>query len=311
MIQCAALAQAVVIPTQTSQIAAMATITTRFAPSPTGYLHLGHAYSARCAYDAARNAGGRMLLRIEDIDAGRCRPEFEQAIYEDLTWLGLRWDPPVRRQSDHLDDYEAALNQLREQGLVYRCFKTRKQVAEAIASAPHYSAGGPQGAQYVGAPLEPDQESEKLAAGEPFAWRLSIARSRDFLGADFDRLFFIEDGAGPRGETGEINARPEIFGDAIVARKDAPTSYHLAVAHDDHLQSVSHVVRGKDLFFSTHLHRLLQALLGWTTPIYRHHPLAANADGVRWAKRRQAPTLRNIRKTGVHPTEIFDQVNII
>lgn len=267
------------------------TFVTRFAPSPTGYLHRGHAYSALTAYRAAQEAGGRFLLRIEDIDATRSRPEYEAAILEDLAWLGLGWETPVRRQSAHLPEYHAAIEALRARGLVYRCFKTRKEID--IGRAPHE----PQ-APYVGAPPSPDEEAERLARGEPFAWRLSLAAARETLGG-FEALTFVEEGAGPNGETGLIRARPELAGDIVLARKDVGVAYHLAVVHDDALQGVKHVIRGHDLFEAAHIQRLLQALLGLPTPTYRHHGLLVGPDGKRYAKRDKAQTLRELRAAGV------------
>ena len=269
------------------------TFVTRFAPSPTGYLHRGHAYSALTAFYAARAAGGRFLLRIEDIDATRCRPEYEAAILEDLVWLGLSWEEPVRRQSEHLDDYHAAVEALRERGLAYRCFKTRKEID--IGRAPH----APQ-VPYVGARLPPDEEAARLARGEAFAWRLSLAAARETLGG-FEGLTFVEEGAGPHGEAGVIQARPETAGDIVLARKDVGVAYHLAVVHDDALQGVTHVIRGQDLFEAAHIQRLLQALLGLPTPTYRHHGLLTGPDGKRYAKRDKAQTLRELRAAGVTP----------
>ncbi|PZR36534.1 tRNA glutamyl-Q(34) synthetase GluQRS [Caulobacter segnis] len=266
---------------------------TRFAPSPTGYLHRGHAYSALAAYTAAREAGGRFLLRIEDIDITRSRPEYEAAILEDLSWLGLSWESPVRRQSEHLADYHAAIETLRERGLVYRCFKTRKEID--IGRAPHEPA-----VPYVGGPLPADEEAERLARGEAFAWRLSLAAARETLGG-FETLTFIEEGAGPGGETGLIQARPETAGDIVLARKDVGVAYHLAVVHDDALQGVTHVVRGADLFEAAHIQRLLQALLGLPTPVYRHHGLLVGPDGKRYAKRDKAQTLQELRTAGALP----------
>lgn len=266
------------------------TFITRFAPSPTGYLHRGHAYSALTAFEAARTAGGRFILRIENIDGTRCRPEYEVALLEDLAWLGLRWDEPVRRQSEHLTDYEAAIAALRDRGLVYRCFKTRKEID--IGRAPHEPA-----IAYVGAPLGADEEAERLARGEPFAWRLSLAAAREALGG-FDHLSFLEDGAdgsSPR----TVQALPETAGDIVLARKDVGVAYHLAVIHDDALQGVTHVIRGEDLFEATHIQRLLQALLDLPTPIYRHHGLLTGPDGKRYAKRDKAQTLRELRASGV------------
>ncbi len=264
---------------------------TRFAPSPTGYLHRGHAYSALLAHQAAGDAGGRFLLRIEDIDATRCRPEYEAAILEDLAWLGLAWETPVRRQSEHLADYHADIEALRERGLVYRCFKTRKEID--IGRAPHEPA-----VPYIGAPLSADEEAERLARGEAFAWRLSLSAAREALGG-FESLTFVEEGSGPDGETGVIQARPETAGDIVLARKDVGVAYHLAVVHDDALQGVTHVIRGQDLFEAAHIQRLLQALLDLPTPTYRHHGLLVGPDGKRYAKRDKAQTLRELRAAGV------------
>jgi glutamyl-Q tRNA(Asp) synthetase len=265
---------------------------TRFAPSPTGHLHRGHAYSALTAFDAAREAGGRFVLRIEDIDATRCRPEFEAAIYEDLAWLGLDWEAPVRRQSEHLDDYQAALARLETEGLLYRCFRTRKEVAEAMASAPH-------GAMEVfrGAPLPAAEEAERLAAGEAFAWRLSLDAAARKLGG-FEHLTFVEDGEGV------IQAKPDVGGDVVLARKDVGVAYHLAVVVDDALQGITHVIRGRDLFDATHVQRLLQALLGLPEPAYRHHALLLGPDGKRFAKRDRAETLRSLRERGMSAADL-------
>lgn len=273
---------------------------TRFAPSPTGYLHRGHAYSALSAFMAARDAGGRFLLRIEDIDVTRSRPEYEAAILEDLAWLGLSWESPVRRQSDHLADYHAAIEALRTRGLVYRCFKTRKEID--IGRAPHEPA-----VPYIGAPLPPDEEAERLTRGEAFAWRLSLTAARKALGG-FETLTFFEEGAGPDGETGLIQARPETAGDIVLARKDVGVAYHLAVVHDDALQGVTHVIRGNDLFEAAHIQRLLQALLGLPTPTYRHHGLLVGPDGKRYAKRDKAQTLRELRAAGVTPEALHQEL---
>jgi len=260
---------------------------TRFAPSPTGYLHRGHAFSALTAHAAARQAGGRLILRIEDIDATRCRPEFEAAILEDLTWLGLAWETPVRRQSDHLDDYQAALGRLEADGLLYRCFRTRREVAEAMASAPH----GPMEV-FRGAPLPAADEAARLAAGEAFAWRLSLDAATRKLGG-FDGLAFAEEGEGT------IAARPELGGDVVLARRDVGVAYHLAVVVDDALQGITHVIRGRDLFEATHVQRLLQALLRLPAPVYRHHALLTGPDGRRFAKRDRSETLRSLREQGM------------
>ncbi|MCC5995931.1 MAG: tRNA glutamyl-Q(34) synthetase GluQRS [Oceanicaulis sp.] len=285
---------------------------TRFAPSPTGRLHLGHAFSALTAFDAAREAGGVCLLRIEDIDQTRCTPAFEAAIFEDLAWLGLNWPQPVRRQSDHMDDYARALERLACEGLVYRCFKTRKEIAEEIGRAPHHPGEGPEGVVYPGpqAPLSEAEEAERLARGEPYAWRLSLNASRDALGARYDALSFIEEGEGPDGEHGVVTARPDLLGDVILARKDVGTSYHMACVHDDALQGVTHVIRGQDLFFATHVHRLLQALLDLPVPVWRHHRLLTDAAGKRFAKRDRSETLEALRAAGLSPADIRQRAGL-
>lgn len=270
---------------------------TRFAPSPTGRLHKGHAFSALTAWSAAREAGGRFLLRIEDIDPTRCRPEFEAAILEDLAWLGLDWEPPVRRQSEHLADYAAVVESLNRRGLLYRCFRTRREILDAIGDAPH----GPAEAVRPG-PHQPEEEERMLAEGRPFAWRLSLDRAREALGESvWDGLAFVEEGKRPDGETGVIQARPGTAGDVVLARKDAGTAYHLAVTHDDALQGISHVIRGEDLFEATHIQVLIQALMGWPTPVYRHHGLRTGPDGRRFAKRDGSVTLAQLRADGVSP----------
>ena len=269
--------------------------TTRFAPSPTGRLHRGHALSALTAHAAAKAAGGRFLLRIEDIDRTRSRPAFETAILEDLAWLGLEWEEPVRRQSDHMDDYRRALDGLIARGLAYRCFRTRREILDDIGHAPH----GP-GEGFRGAPLPAAEEARQLADGEPFAWRLSLDAAREALGgAAWDALTFMEEGSGPQGEHGAMRAAPERAGDVVLARKDVGVAYHLAVVTDDALQGVSHVIRGQDLHEAAHIQRLLQALLGLPTPIYRHHRLLLAEDGKRLAKRDRAQTLADLREGGV------------
>jgi glutamyl-Q tRNA(Asp) synthetase len=266
---------------------------TRFAPSPTGYLHRGHAFSALTAHEAARAAGGRFILRIEDIDRTRCRPAFEAAMLEDLAWLGLEWETPVRRQSAHMEDYARTLRELAERGLLYRCFRTRKEIAEEIERAPH-------GAMEVfrGAALPADEEARRLAAGEAYAWRLSLEAADRALGG-FGALTFTEEAEGPGGEHGQIAARPQVGGDVVLARKDVGVAYHLAVVVDDALQGVTHVIRGQDLFEATHVQRLLQALLALPVPTYRHHRLLTGPDGKRFAKRDRAETLRELRARGM------------
>ena len=273
---------------------------TRFAPSPTGLLHRGHALSALTAFQASRAAGGRFFLRIEDIDATRCQPAFEAAILEDLAWLGLSWETPVRRQSEHMDDYRSALDGLIRRGLVYRCFRTRRELADDIGRAPHGAEPEP----FRGGALEPDDEAARLARGEAFAWRLSLDAARQALGEVWGELTFLEEGQGPGGETGAITAEPQRGGDVILARKDLGVAYHLAVVVDDALQGVTHVIRGQDLFEAAHIQRLLQALLGLPAPVYRHHPLLLRPDGKRFAKRDTAETLAALRTSGVSAAEL-------
>jgi glutamyl-Q tRNA(Asp) synthetase len=271
---------------------------TRFAPSPSGYLHLGHAFSALTAFEAARAADGRFLLRIEDIDQGRARPEFEAAIFEDLAWLGLRWEEPVRRQSEYMADYSAALDGLIERGLVYRCFRTRREILEASANAPHEA-----GEVFRGEALASDDEAERVARGEPFAWRLSLKKARAALGPAYFTMLFED-------ETGLMRADPDSHGDVVLARKDVPASYHLASVWDDALQGVTHVIRGEDLREAAHLHVLLQKLLGLPTPIYRHHKLLLGADGKRLAKRDAAATLRALREAGQSPADVRQMLGL-
>ena len=280
----------------------MSAFVTRFAPSPTGYLHRGHAFSALTAHGAARAANGRFLLRIEDIDFTRCRPQFEAAIFEDLAWIGVAWEEPVRRQSQHLDDYAAALGRLRDRGLLYRCFRTRSEIAQAIESAPHEPLEA-----YRGGPLSADEEARRLDQGAPFAWRLSLDAASRALGG-FGGLTFVEEGEGPGGEHGLIPARPELGGDIQLTRKDVGVAYHLAVVVDDALQGVTHVIRGQDLFEATHVQRLLQALLDLPTPVYRHHRLLTGPDGKRFAKRDGAQTLRELRASGMTPHTLREEL---
>lgn len=265
-------------------------IVTRFAPSPTGYLHVGHAYSALLAWRRARLAGGRFLLRLEDIDPVRCRPEFAAAIMEDLAWLGLDWDGPVRVQSQHLSDYAAVLDSLRARGLIYPCFCSRADIQrQVIAAAPHGPDGGP---VYPGTCRSLTEAEREARADQPHALRLDMDR------ALIPGLAFEE------AEEGIIAADPARFGDVVLARKDTPTSYHLCVTHDDALQGVTLVTRGEDLKQATHLHRLLQALMGWPTPVYAHHQLLTDATGRRLAKRDRAVTLRALRAAGVQADEL-------
>ncbi|MBF0560933.1 MAG: tRNA glutamyl-Q(34) synthetase GluQRS [Alphaproteobacteria bacterium] len=268
---------------------------TRFAPSPTGYLHLGHAFAALFAAAAAARDHGRFLLRIEDIDRRRCRREFETALLEDLRWLGLYWAEPVRRQSEVMETYRAALARLEAMDLVYPCFCSRKEILDeiaAIGAAPQ----GPDGVIYPGTCLRlaHPERRRRQAEGQPFALRLNMTRALAMV----PPLTWYDRGQGV------VIADPGMFGDIVLARKDTPASYHLAVTVDDHIQGVTLVTRGNDLFRATHIHRLLQALLGLDTPDYHHHELIADSDGRRLAKRDQAPTLRALRAAGHNPKEI-------
>jgi len=270
-------------------------VVTRFAPSPTGYLHLGHVRSALEGWRAAREAGGRFLLRIEDIDHTRCRAEYTEAILEDLRWLGLDWDGPIRRQSEHFDDYRAALSKLDAMGLLYPCFCTRREIQAEIARA----GGAPQGD--MGAPYPgicrslsaAEREARRQSAAD-YALRLDVGAALARTGP----LYWYEH------ET-RIAADPAALGDVVLARKEVPTSYHLAVTVDDALQGVSLVTRGIDLFTATHIHRLLQALLDLPTPHYRHHPLLTDASGRRLAKRDRALTIRAMRAAGCTPEAVL------
>ena len=263
-------------------------VITRFAPSPTGWLHLGHAYAALFAEEEARRAGGRFLLRMEDIDTTRTRPEYETAIYEDLRWLGLAWEEPVRRQSEHFADYRAALAKLESMGLLYPCFCTRKEIQDEIAragAAPH----GPEGPLYPGTcrNLSPEEADNRKAAGRDYALRLHVEKALDRGG----RELTWEDLA-----HGTFTATPELLGDVVLARKETPTSYHLAVVVDDAAQGITLVTRGEDLLSATYLHRLLQALLGLPVPKWKHHKLITDSEGRRLAKRDNARALRTFRE---------------
>jgi glutamyl-Q tRNA(Asp) synthetase len=280
----------------------MAQIITRFAPSPSGLLHLGHAYSALFASMAAHDGGGAFLLRIEDIDIGRCRPEFEDAILEDLAWLGLEWPRPVRRQSEHLDEHALALAKLEAMGLLYPCFLSRRELGEAL-SAPHLTPGmGPDGPAVTDTDnlMDDDERARRLEAGEPHVLRLRMAKAVELAGPLSWRDL----------DAGLQVATPEIFGDVVLARKDVPTSYHLAVTVDDAAQDVTLVTRGEDLFQASHVHRLLQALLDFPAPDYRHHPLMLDENGRRYAKRDRALTLRSLREAGRSPDDILDMVGL-
>lgn len=272
------------------------TIVTRFAPSPTGSLHKGHAYSALLAHSFAREHGGRFLLRIEDIDPTRCTTENTTGIFADLAWLGLEWETPVRHQSEHRSDFTAAARILSDATLLYPCFCTRSDIQREIARA-GYAPHGSEGPLYPGIcrRLSGDERDSRLAAGEAHALRLDLEKALAVAGPDL---------VWPDAIHGPQPARPELLGDAVLVRKDIGTSYHLAVVHDDALQGVSDIVRGVDLFEATHLHRLLQALLGYPVPTYHHHPLLTDAEGNRLAKRDRAITLKSLRESGTTPKDL-------
>jgi glutamyl-Q tRNA(Asp) synthetase len=287
----------------------------RFAPSPNGYLHLGHALSALINFDMARAVGGRLLLRIEDIDPARCRPEYEAAIYEDLAWLGIAWEEPVRRQSEHLDDYQTALARLEASGLVYPSFESRAEITALVAER---DAVGPPREPWPrdpdGAPLYPGtakslspvERQSRIETGAPYALRLDMAAALARAGA----LEWAETGEGPEGEAGAVAATPAAWGDVVLARKETPTSYHLSVVVDDVLQGVTQVVRGQDLFWSTSVHRLLQALLGLPAPTYHHHRLVLGPDGRKLSKSTRATALRTLRHDGTNPADIRQMVGL-
>jgi glutamyl-Q tRNA(Asp) synthetase len=280
----------------------------RFAPSPNGYLHLGHAYSALLNFDSARASGGRFLLRIEDIDLARCRPEFEAAIYQDLGWLGIAWEAPVRRQSEHLSEYRDAVERLTAERLVYPSFESRAEIAQLVTRREADAASSPWPRDPDGAPLYPgaakllgaSERARLLEQGAPYALRLDMAAARACAGD----LTWTEHGAGPDGRSGVVAARPQVWGDVVLARKETPTSYHLSVVIDDALQGVTEVVRGQDLFWSTSVHRLLQALLGLPEPTYRHHRLMLDGDGQKLSKSTAATGLRELRAAGASPADI-------
>ncbi len=282
----------------------------RFAPSPNGRLHLGHAYSALLNFDLARQSGGQFLLRIEDIDGARSRPEYEAAIYEDLAWLGIAWETPVRRQSEHFDLYRDAVERLAGQGLVYPAFESRAEIVRMIEQSlvkpwPRDPDGSP---LYPGSVVtfSPHEREARMQAGEPFVLRLDSRSACRRAGA----LIWEEQGSGPAGETGHVAGQPEAWGDVVLARKETPTSYHLSVVIDDALQGVTHVVRGQDLFWATSVHRLLQQLLGLPAPIYRHHGLLRGEDGRKLSKSAQATSLKALREQGISPQKIREMVGL-
>lgn len=279
----------------------------RFAPSPNGQLHLGHAYSALLNANMAEQSGGRFLLRMEDIDTARCTPALEQGIYDDLHWLGLRWETPVRRQSEHFGEYRNALTKLADKGLVYPAFLSRSEVRKRISEA--CARGDDWPSDPDGTPLYPQDErnmSEKeqmehIVSGAPYAWRLDMDKA---LASAGEPLFWNESGAGPDGETGRLAADPARWGDVVIARKDTPTSYHLSVVVDDALQGITHIVRGRDLFHATSVHRLLQKLLGLPEPLYHHHDLVLGEDGQKLSKSRKDTALASLREQGWTPADI-------
>lgn len=283
---------------------------TRFAPSPTGFLHLGHAYSARMGFDAARAERGRFLLRIEDIDQTRCRPQFTDAIVSDLRFLGLSWDGEVRKQSEHLDDYERALVQLDQLGVLYPCFCTRAEIASELAasqSAPQDGPGADTPPRYPGRckRLDPQLVSDRRSSGQSYALRLHTERVSAILSAKGMWPLTFRDR-----HHGVLAVDPQLLGDVVLARKELTTSYHLAVVVDDHLQGVTLVTRGVDLLSSTHVHRQLQALLGLTEPAYAHHPLLTDPDGMRLAKRRGSESIRSLREKGLTAEVLWAKVGL-
>jgi len=280
----------------------------RFAPSPNGYLHLGHALSALTNFDMACAANGRFLLRMEDIDASRCRPHYADAICEDLRWLGLTWEQPVRRQSAHLDDYRVALARLNALGLIFPSFETRGEIAALVARR---NAQAPWPRDPDGSPLYPGdagslsvvERKERMQSGKPYALRLDMAAAMARAGP----LAFVETGGGPHGETGTVSAAPQIWGDVVLARKETPTSYHLSVVIDDAQQGVTHVVRGRDLYWATSIHRLL---LGLSSPVYHHHRLVLDHAGEKLSKSTKATSLRALRAGGATPADIRRMVGL-
>lgn len=282
----------------------------RFAPSPNGRLHLGHALSALTNQRLAAELGGRLLLRIEDIDLGRCRPEYEQAIHEDLAWLGIGFEPGFRRQSQHFDDYRRALAALAAQGLVYPCFCSRQEIRQAVERRTART-GQPWPLDPDGAPLYPgtcrdlaaEEGLARVAAGEPHVLRLAMDRALERAGPGLSYRLFAQ----PGGER-QVAVDPARWGDVVLARKDVPTSYHLAVVVDDALQGVSHVVRGRDLEAATEIHVLLQRLLGLPTPLYHFHRLLTDAAGQKLAKSRDSESLADLRARGVTAKQLRAQL---
>jgi glutamyl-Q tRNA(Asp) synthetase len=289
----------------------MAPAVFRFAPSPNGYLHLGHALSALLNHDLARAAAGRMLLRIEDIDQTRCRPEYEQGIADDLAWLGVAWEKPVRRQSEHFESYRSALARLAAMEFIYPSFESRSEIAALVAE---HERERPWPRDPDGAPLYPGtsrllsnaERRQRIDAGASYALRLDMAAALARVGV----LRWTETGVGPAGESGVVTADPDAWGDVVLARKETPTSYHLAVVVDDALQKVTHVVRGQDLYPATSVHRLLQALLGLPEPLYHHHRLIRDADGRKLSKSDRSTGLRELRAQGATTADVRQLVGL-
>ena len=281
----------------------------RFAPSPNGYLHIGHACSALVNYDLARQTGGKLLLRIEDIDTGRCTPEYEAAIFEDLAWLGIRWVEPVRRQSDHFGDYSCTMEGLAERGLVYPCFCTRSMIAETLAAMPDWPRDPDGSPLYPGTcrNLSVAERRKRLDSGLHAALRLNMAEALSEAG---QRVGWREQGFSDN-EPRDITGEPLVWGDVVLARRDVPASYHIAVVTDDALQGVTDVVRGMDLFSATSLHRLLQILLDLPAPDYHHHPLLRDADGEKLAKSRGSQSIRELRAKGAAPDDIRRMAGLV
>lgn len=266
----------------------MSVFRTRFAPSPTYFLHLGHALSAFHVWRAAETAGGEVLLRIEDIDTTRCRPEYTEAIYEDLRWLGFDWPEPVRVQSEHFSAYQVCVDRLNALGLAYRCFRTRAELA--VLDQPQQPG-----------PHAPEGEARLLESGTPYAWRLSLDRARAHLGETYSELSYKE-----MTQNGLVThpADPAQNGDIVIARKDSPSAYHIAATHDDALQGITHIVRGEDLIDAPHIQTLLQVLIGWPQPVYQHHALLLDDEGQKLSKRQQSTSIASLRADGITPAQI-------
>ncbi|MBT5187898.1 MAG: tRNA glutamyl-Q(34) synthetase GluQRS [Kordiimonadaceae bacterium] len=283
-----------------------AKVITRFAPSPSGDLHLGHAYSAKLIYDFACAHDGDFILRIEDIDHLRCKVEYEQSIFDDLSWLGLKWSTPVRRQSEHFSDYKDALDKLSDKGLLYPCFCTRKDIKNEInesTRAPHTLPKlGPEGIIYPGIcrNLSDDERANKIKEGIPHALRFDMTKALRLVDGP---LYWTDL------KTGKQLANPKLLGDVVLARKDFPASYHLSVVIDDHIQNITHVIRGQDLYYASHFHRLLQYLLGLKKVTYDHHPLLADKEGNRLAKRDKSLTLKSLKEDGLRPENLDALIN--